>query len=624
MLPTIAWQDSDIVMIDQRKLPATEVYVTCRSVNDVAKAIKTMVIRGAPAIGVCAAMGLALGAARSKATGTKQFTTEFQRNCELLAATRPTAVNLFWAIERMKQSFAEGALAGESVEQLRARLRTAADRIHDDDVASCRAIGAHGATLVPDEARILTHCNAGALATAGYGTALGVIRGAVEAGRKVRVLADETRPFLQGARLTAWELVKDGIDTTVITDNMAGAIMRAGDIDLVVVGADRIAANGDTANKIGTYSVAVLAKEHGIPFYVAAPWSTIDLATADGDAIPIEERNAAGGDARRRHPAGARRRAHPQSLVRRHAEQVHHRDHHRARHRPAAVPREPSVVTPCIRAIVTEPADPRHRNLVRRDGGGPRRADRRCGQAVGDSLERRRLAGGDSPRVGRRRAGTGVAPARARHLRRGRARARRTANATWQDVDALAVTQGPGLVGSLLVGVSFAKSAAWALQKPLVAVNHLAGHIESIWLEHGHIPLPAIILVVSGGHTSLYLVKQEGHYELLGRTRDDAAGEAYDKVAKLAGPGLSGRADPRPPGPRWQRRRHQLPGHAPDQSGPQRARARRPFRLQLQRPQDRGAAPCPAAAGGAWARSSCRRTRSPTSRPAFSTAWSTR
>ena len=292
MLPTIAWQDSDIVMIDQRKLPGAEVYVTCRSVNDVAKAIKTMIIRGAPAIGVCAAMGLALGAERSKATGTKQFTTEFQRNSDLLAATRPTAVNLFWAIERMKQSFASGALAGESVDQLKARLRVKADRIHDDDVASCRAIGAHGATLVPAEACILTHCNAGALATAGYGTALGVIRGAVEAGRKVRVLADETRPFLQGARLTAWELVKDGIDTTVITDNMAGAIMRAGDIDLVVVGADRIAANGDTANKIGTYTVAVLAKEHGIPFYVAAPWSTIDLATPDGDAIPIEERAA--------------------------------------------------------------------------------------------------------------------------------------------------------------------------------------------------------------------------------------------------------------------------------------------------------------------------------------------
>ena len=292
MLPTIAWQDSDIVMIDQRKLPAAEIYVTCRSVNDVARAIKTMVIRGAPAIGVCAAMGLALGAERSKATGTKRFTTEFQRNSELLAATRPTAVNLFWAIERMKQSFASGALAGESVDQLKARLRAEADRIHDDDIASCRAIGAHGATVVPAEACILTHCNAGALATAGYGTALGVIRGAVAAGRKVRVLADETRPFLQGARLTAWELVKDGIDTTVITDNMAGAIMRAGDVDLVVVGADRIAANGDTANKIGTYTVAVLAKEHGIPFYVAAPWSTIDLATPDGDAIPIEERAA--------------------------------------------------------------------------------------------------------------------------------------------------------------------------------------------------------------------------------------------------------------------------------------------------------------------------------------------
>ena len=292
MLPTIAWQDNNIVMVDQRKLPASEIYVTCKTVNDVAKAIKTMVIRGAPAIGVCAAMAIALGAARSKATGTKQFTTEFQRTCDLLAATRPTAVNLFWAIERMKRSFSDGALAGESVGQLRARLRAEADRIHDEDVASCRSIGAHGATLVPADARILTHCNAGALATAGYGTALGVVRGAVEAGRNVRVIADETRPFLQGARLTAWELLKDGIDTTVITDNMAGAIMLSGDVDLVVVGADRIAANGDTANKIGTYSLAVLATAHAIPFYVAAPWSTIDLATPDGSSIPIEERNA--------------------------------------------------------------------------------------------------------------------------------------------------------------------------------------------------------------------------------------------------------------------------------------------------------------------------------------------
>jgi methylthioribose-1-phosphate isomerase len=292
MLPTVAWEGEAIRMVDQRKLPATETYVVCRTVNDVAKAIKTMVIRGAPAIGVSAAMGVSLGATRSKATGTKQFTTEFQRNCDLLAATRPTAVNLFWAIERMKQAFAEGAQAGESVAQLKARLRTAADRIHDDDVESCRSIGRHGATVVPDAARILTHCNAGALATAGYGTALGVIRGAIEAGKRVTVLADETRPFLQGARLTAWELVRDGIETTVITDNMAGALMRAGHVDLVVVGADRIAANGDTANKIGTYSVAVLAREHDIPFYVAAPWSTIDLATPDGAAIPIEERSS--------------------------------------------------------------------------------------------------------------------------------------------------------------------------------------------------------------------------------------------------------------------------------------------------------------------------------------------
>jgi methylthioribose-1-phosphate isomerase len=237
-------------------------------------------------------MGVSLGASRSKATGTKQFTTEFQRNCDLLAATRPTAVNLFWAIERMKRAFAEGAQAGESVDQLKARLRAASDAIHDEDLESCRAIGRFGAAVVPAEARVLTHCNAGALATAGYGTALGVVRGAVEAGKRVSVLADETRPFLQGARLTAWELVKDGIDTTVITDNMAGAMMRAGLVDLVVVGADRIAANGDTANKIGTYALAVLAKEHGLPFYVAAPWSTIDLETRDGSAIPIEERNA--------------------------------------------------------------------------------------------------------------------------------------------------------------------------------------------------------------------------------------------------------------------------------------------------------------------------------------------
>ena len=278
-------------MIDQRKLPASEVYVTCKTANEVAKAIKTMVIRGAPAIGVAAAMGIAVGMTRSRATGTKQFTTEFQKTCELMAGTRPTAVNLFWAIERMKKAFAAAAHDGQSVDEIKRKLVAEARAIHDEDVQSCRTMGAHGATLVPSSARILTHCNAGALATAGYGTALGVIRAAAEQGKTIAVLADETRPFLQGARLTAWELVRDGIDTTVITDNMAGAMMRLGQVDLVVVGADRIAANGDVANKIGTYSVAVLAKEHGIPFYVAAPLSTVDLNTPDGSRIPIEERN---------------------------------------------------------------------------------------------------------------------------------------------------------------------------------------------------------------------------------------------------------------------------------------------------------------------------------------------
>ena len=279
-------------MIDQRKLPASEIYVTCKTASDVARAIKTMIIRGAPAIGVAAAMGIALGMRKSRATGTKQLATEFQKTCDLMAGTRPTAVNLFWAIDRMKGTFAEAAQAGGSVAEITNRLEAEAVSIHDEDIASCRSMGTHGASLVPEAATILTHCNAGALATAGYGTALGVIRAAVEQGKRIAVLADETRPFLQGARLTAWELVKDGIDTTVITDNMAGSIMRSGQIDLVVVGADRIAANGDVANKVGTYPVAVLAKEHGIPFYVAAPISTIDLKTADGSGIPIEERNA--------------------------------------------------------------------------------------------------------------------------------------------------------------------------------------------------------------------------------------------------------------------------------------------------------------------------------------------
>jgi methylthioribose-1-phosphate isomerase len=225
VLPTIAREHDAVVMIDQRKLPAQEVYVRCRTAVEVARAIKTMVIRGAPAIGVAAAMGMALGMRRSTATGTQKFAAEFYKISELMAATRPTAVNLFWAIDRMKRVFAVAAASGESVEQIKDRLEREADAIHDEDVANCRAMGAFGAEVVPDDARILTHCNAGALATAGYGTALGVVRGAVEAGKQVVVFADETRPFLQGARLTAWELVSDGIPTTVITDNMSGALM---------------------------------------------------------------------------------------------------------------------------------------------------------------------------------------------------------------------------------------------------------------------------------------------------------------------------------------------------------------------------------------------------------------
>ncbi len=291
MLPTIDWQGDLIVMVDQRKLPAQEVYVRCRTPQEVAKAIRTMVIRGAPAIGVAAAMGLALGVRRSRAKGTRQLAVEFNRLCDLMAATRPTAVNLFWAVDRMKRAFAEGVRAGESTDEIAARLEREARRIHDEDVAACRAMGLHGAALVPDGARVLTHCNAGALATAGYGSALGIVRAAVEQGKRVTVFADETRPFLQGARLTAWELVRDGIQTTVITESMAGPLMRSGEIDLVIVGADRIAANGDVANKIGTYTLAVLAEAHGLPFLVAAPLATIDLSTPDGASIPIEERD---------------------------------------------------------------------------------------------------------------------------------------------------------------------------------------------------------------------------------------------------------------------------------------------------------------------------------------------
>lgn len=292
MILTLEWTDEGVRFIDQTKLPLEESYVLATSYEQVADVIVTMVVRGAPAIGVSAAMGVALGAKQTKAKTTEEFAPEFEQICAKLAGTRPTAVNLFWAIDRMKALFAKLQSEGASLAEVQKTLLDESLAMYEQDIADCKAIGVHGAALMPNEGGVLTHCNAGALATCGYGTALGVIRGAVEAGKQVHVYADETRPFLQGARLTAWELMEDGIPTTVICDNMSAALMRQGKIQAVVVGADRIAANGDAANKIGTYSVAILAKEHGIPFYVAAPWSTIDRATATGDAIPIEERSA--------------------------------------------------------------------------------------------------------------------------------------------------------------------------------------------------------------------------------------------------------------------------------------------------------------------------------------------
>lgn len=287
MIETIRWTEDGVVMIDQRRLPHEELYVTCRTYLEVAEAIRSMVIRGAPAIGVAAAMGVALGMLHADAGDPDAA---FQTVVSALAATRPTAVNLFWALERMKQLYRE--LQGRPLPEIRRRLIEEAQRMREEDIAINRAIGRHGADLIPDGAGVLTHCNAGALATAGYGTALGVIRAAVEQGKRIHVFADETRPFLQGARLTAWELLRDGIPTTLITDNMAGYFLKSGRIDCVIVGADRIAANGDVANKIGTYSVAVLAHENGVPFYVAAPVSTLDLSLASGEAIPIEQRPA--------------------------------------------------------------------------------------------------------------------------------------------------------------------------------------------------------------------------------------------------------------------------------------------------------------------------------------------
>ena len=290
MIITLEWTDDGVRFIDQTKLPTEETYITATNYQQVADIITTMVVRGAPAIGVAAAMGIAIGVQQSEAKDLPALRVDLNKICDVIGATRPTAVNLFWAIDRMKNKFDH--LAHLPVAEIKTALIEESKRMHIEDVASNQAMGRHGAVLLPTTGNVLTHCNAGALATAGYGTALGVIRAAVESGKQLHVFADETRPFLQGARLTAWELMKDGIPTTVLPDNAAGSLMRAGKIGAVVVGADRIAANGDTANKIGTYQVAVLAKENNVPFYVAAPFSTIDLKTKDGNGIPIEQRNA--------------------------------------------------------------------------------------------------------------------------------------------------------------------------------------------------------------------------------------------------------------------------------------------------------------------------------------------
>jgi len=289
VIKTLEWTNAGVRFIDQTRLPTEEVYVTCRTYQEVATAIRDMIVRGAPAIGVAAAMGIALGMQQSSAKDANGLRRDLEQISKTIGETRPTAVNLFWAIRRMKEKFE--SVSRRSVEEIKSALVHEAQQMHVEDIAANQAMGRHGAPLMPASGGVLTHCNAGGLATCGYGTALGVIRSAVASGKQIHVYADETRPFLQGSRLTAWELMKDGIPTTVIADNMAGAIMKQGKINAVVVGADRIAANGDVANKIGTYTVAVLAKEHGIPFYVAAPWSTVDMNTPSGEQIPIEQRS---------------------------------------------------------------------------------------------------------------------------------------------------------------------------------------------------------------------------------------------------------------------------------------------------------------------------------------------
>jgi methylthioribose-1-phosphate isomerase len=292
MIPTLQWTSEGVNFLDQTKLPHEESYVLAADYRQVATVIRDMIVRGAMAIGVSAAMGVAIGIERSKATTLAELDKEVAEICDHLAGTRPTAVNLFWGIAQVRELYNALAAAGTPIPEIKRQVVALALRLYDEDIANCRRLGAFGAELMPTEGPVLTHCNAGALAACGYGSALGVIRAAIGQGKQIDVFADETRPFNQGTRLTAWELMKDNIPTTLICDNMAGYFMGQGRIKAVVVGADRIAANGDTANKIGTYSVAILAKEHGIPFYIAAPFNTIDPATATGAGIPIEERSA--------------------------------------------------------------------------------------------------------------------------------------------------------------------------------------------------------------------------------------------------------------------------------------------------------------------------------------------
>ena len=290
MIPTVEWKHNHVVILDQRALPGEVRFLECEGYQEVAEAIRNLSVRGAPAIGVTAALGIALGARQYAEAHLEGFFVFMEQVCHTLASTRPTAVNLFWAVDRMKRVLASASTS--TIQDIQQRLQEEALAIFDEDLRVNRAIGTFGSAVIHDGDHILTHCNAGALATAGYGTALGVVRAAWEQGKRIRVYADETRPVLQGARLTAWELQQDGIPVTLITDNAAGALMKQGRIHCCVVGADRIAANGDVANKIGTYSVAVLAHAHGIPFYVAAPSSTIDMETSDGKGIPIEERSS--------------------------------------------------------------------------------------------------------------------------------------------------------------------------------------------------------------------------------------------------------------------------------------------------------------------------------------------